>query len=104
MTQRVTHHGPNMISAFAKKDKQENQTNNKQFQILRSSCDVCVCFGTQIVFATACLLLVILKFQREQRLEEQVGNSVKIIFSLFQSTYLIKNIMNLSIILSGHEQ
>lgn len=63
-----------------------------------------VCFGAQIGFATACLLFVILKFQREQRLEEQVGNLVKIIFSLFQSTYLIKNIMNLSIILSGHEQ
>lgn len=40
MTQRVTHHGPYMISAFGKKDKQENQTSNKQFQILRSSCDV----------------------------------------------------------------
>lgn len=101
---------PTWFQHLEKKDKQENQTNNKQFQILRSSCDVCnFCWRvlwhrTQIVFATACLLFVILKFQREQRLEEQVGNSVKIIFSLFQSTYLIKNIMNLAIILSGHEQ
>lgn len=42
-----------------------------------------VCFGAQIVFATACLLFVILKFQREQRLEEQVGNLVKLFFRFF---------------------